>query len=224
MTHLLDAYLAESRLTNPGLQLIGNEVVEVDPVAAREYREKMVKNIVLAPVEVVPPVLPPLTTQYPETIIPRRIFVPTAPYTGAEFGGGGNVPYSVGPVSLITLPPVIGTMLFMIAGRVAVSIAVRGANDLYAGLKKKYHRRDASLRIHTGVGRAGPGRSLQRKEYDPTLPDGYDRVPPNGGQVGGDYRLDSWGSTDIYGGPAFQWGPVAHEYLSSYGPEFGSWL
>ncbi len=221
---LLAAYLEESRKINPGLQVIGNTVVDVDPAATKAYREG--RTVVLAPVEVIPPVLPPLVEVYPDTIIPRAVEIPTAPYVGAENGGGANVPYSAGPVSFITIPPVIGTMLVMVAGRVAVSIAVRGATDLYMGLKKQYHRKDALLRVHTGVGKQSRGRGAFREGYDPSLPDGSDRVVPHGdgGQTGGDYRLDSWDSTDIYGGPAFPWGPMVYDSLSTNGPEFGSWL
>ncbi len=223
MTHLLQAYLDASRAGDAeGAAMIADN--SVSPYAKPQY-----KTVVLAPVEVVPPVKPPLVTQFDQSIIPRGVDIPTAPYVGAEYGGGLNVPYSAGPASLISIPPVIGTMLIMIAGRVAVSIAVRGANDLYAGLKKQYHRRDALLRIHTGVGRIGLGRKKTefRDGFDPSLPDGSDRVAPRGDAHPGEYDLDrparNW-PPDVQGGPAFSWGPVTFDWVNTYGPEFGSWL
>lgn len=221
MTHLLDAYIADLRAGK----------ASTDDFAASTggtglLRPTLPPPVVLEPVVVAAPVKPPLVTQYPQSIIPRPVAVPTAPYVGDVLGGGENVPYSVGPVSFITIPPVIGTMLIMIAGRVAVSIAVRGANELYANLKKQYHRRDALLRVHTGVGKKGLGR--KKTEYgdgfDPSLPDGSDRVQPRGDAHPGEYSLDDWSDVPILGGPALNWGPVSHNWINEYGPEFGSWL
>lgn len=182
--------------------------------------------VVLEAVEVIPPVLPPVITQFPETLIPRPLAIPTAGYVGNEVGGGSNVPFSAGPVSLITLPPAIGTMLIMIGGRVAVSIAVRGANDLYVGLKKQYHRRDALLKVFTGIGKKALGRS---KEEDPSYPqwqEDHGRVAPRGDAHPGEYDLDNWDDTPIVGGPAFPFlsAPLTMNFVNTYGPEFGSWL
>ncbi len=215
MTHLLDAYVQTVLAAENIPQSMKDRIVA-----------HQMAPVVLVPVEVPPAVLPPLVTQYPATIIPRPILIPSAPYVGAETGGGANVPYSAGPVALMTIPPTIGTMLIMIAGRVAVSIAVRGATDLYNGLKLKYHRRDAKLRVHTGVGRKGRGRKTELRDgFDPQLPDGSDRVQPRGDANPGQYDLDKgWGDVPILGGPAFNWGPVSYEWINTHGPEFGSWL
>jgi len=219
VTHLSDAYFTMIMQSENVGQDMKDDV-------SKHYIEGLKAATVLAPVEVVPPVKPPLVTLYPSTIMARPVYMPTAPFVGDDHGGGINAPYSTGPVALMTLPPVIGTMLIMIAGRVAVSIAVRGATDLYNGLKLKYHRRDAKLRVHTGVGRKGLGRKKTelRDGFDPSLPDGSDRVQPRGDAHPGDYDLDNWDDVPILGGPALSWGPVAHEWINSYGPEFGSWL
>ncbi len=220
MTHLLDAYIAASRSGDAAL------ATALADASVGKYAQPTYKTVVLVPVEVAEPVVPPLVTQYPVSILPRKVFVPTAPYVGDDVGGGINVPWSAGPVSFATIPPVIGTMLIMIAGRVAVSLAVRGATDLYNGLKLKYHRRDAKLRVHTGVGRKGAGRKTELRDgFDPQLPDGSDRVQPRGDAHPGEYSLEGgWEDVPIYGGPAFNWGPVSHEWINTYGPEFGSWL
>lgn len=230
LTHLLDAYVA---------MIMQAENV---PQSMKDQVASHQAEVVLAPVEVAPVVKPPLVTQYATTMIPRPVFMPTAPFVGDDSGGGINVPFSAGPVSIATMPPVIGTMLIMIAGRVAVSIAVRGANDLYGGLKKQYHRRDALLRVFTGVGRKAMGRKKTdlRDGYDPSLPDGSDRVRPRmlrdaerrildgtygGNAHPGEYDLDNWDDVPIVGGPAFgTWLPQAHEWINTYGPEFGSWM
>ncbi len=225
MTHLLDAYIEASRAGDAALAASIAES-SVDRYASPQFAP----TVVLEPVEVAAPVKPPLMTQYPASLIPRPVFAPTAPYVGDETGGGINIPFSAGPVSLMTIPPVIGTMLIMIAGRVAVSIAVRGAGDAYGHLKKLYHRRDAKMRVHTGVGRKGLGRVFPKKKtalddgFDPSLPDGSDRVQPRGDAHPGQYSLDDWSDVPILGGPAFNWGPVSHEWINTYGPEFGSWL
>ncbi len=114
-------------------------------------------TIVLEAVKVIePPVVPPFE-MYPPSIVPPRIQDPTASLVGDEYGGGGGRPWSNGPYSMLSSPVTIGTLLFYVGQRVAVSLAVRGANDLYSALKVKYHQRNAYLKVHTGVGGIGAG-------------------------------------------------------------------
>ncbi len=243
MTHLLDAYLAESRMKE-GATLDPGTILQPTLEASRRELEKRISGsfTVLGPVEVPAPVLPPLVTQFPDNLIPRALDIPTAVYVGDDLGGGSNVPWSVGPVSMLNVPPVVGTMLIMIGGRVAVSIAVRGANDLYGYVKKKYHRRDVSMRVHTGVSAMLPGRKTDLRDgYDPSLPDGSDRVSPRRPKFGDPGYIDSvtpipvpapyepgrWGPAgppDILGGPAFPFGLITYNHVNSHGIEFGSWL
>ncbi len=207
MTHLLDAYKELLRSGNKELAYaMSDEMV---------YHDQP-KSVVLAPVEVVPAVLPPLVTQYPVSIVPRPVFMPTAPFVGDDNGGGSNVNFSGGPVSVAFIPPVIGTMLVMIAGRVLVSLAVRGATDLYSHMKLKYHQRNVRLRVHTGIGQQNPGRKPPGDGYDPSI----EGTP-------GDWSLETppknW-PPEILGGPAFPFGLITYDWVNTYGPEFGSWL
>ncbi len=223
MTHLLQAYIDASRAGNAAL------AADIADASVSPTAKPTFKTVVLEPVEVIPPVKPPLTTQFPVSIMPRPTFIPTAPFVGDDLGGGANIPWSAGPVSLLTIPPVIGTMLIMIAGRVAVSLAVRGATDLYNGLKLKYHQRNAKLRVHTGVGTKNPGRRIFRDGFDPWLEDGADRPPAPGLHpvpvpVPTDPGKYGWGDDppEILGGPAFPF--MSFDWINTYGPEFGSWM
>ncbi len=94
---------------------------------------------------------------FPTTIVPPLVTSPASRTRGSELGGGQGQPWSNGPKSLLSLPTTIGTLLFYIGARVAVSLAIRGANDLYGALKVKYHQRNAYVKVHTGVGKAESG-------------------------------------------------------------------
>ncbi len=185
----------------------------------REQPGLEVQPVVLTPVVVPNPIRPPVVTRFPRTIIEPVVEQPTVVLTGDEEHGGTGLPWTAGPVSIVTVPPIIGTMLIYAGSRVLVSLAVRAGNDLYGLLKKKYHTRGVSMRIHTGVGtmRGGVttfesnGATSSPRQY----PSGEHLVPVPSNPVDRydfEFRRRWEGQLNPY------------DFVNLYGPEYGSWI
>ncbi len=199
-----------------------------DPLARPE--------IVLQPVEVVPPTQITIDDIFPTTIVPPGpIYDPTVALVGSENGGGLGQSWTYTPPALVALPPVVGTMLIMAGQRVLVSIAVRGANDLYAGLKKKYHSPGIIVRFFTGLGRALNNAPYRESETRHDRDDGRREIVPPGGYQG-EYDpstgapiqnpprdpnwLKDWIMNQYLGGLE---DIMPYESMNRHGSDFGSW-
>jgi len=152
-----------------------------------------------------PPVYPPVPPEhmYPTTVIPPLTEYPTMVLIGDQMNGGSGQPWTAGPQSITQIIEPLGTLLFYIGKRVAVSLAIRAAGDLYGALKVKYHQRNAYLKVHTGIGsidrsrptnaplRPGAGGTAKPIPYDPsTLPEAGPGYPPWSPSPTDQYRRD----------------------------------
>ncbi len=177
-----------------------------------------VQPVVMMPVVVANPIRPPVVTRFPRTIIEPVVEQPTVVLVGDHESGGTNVPWSAGPVSIVTIPPVIGTMLIYAGQRVLVSIAIRAGNDLYGLLKKKYHARGVHMRVHTGIGAGRIAFDRKPKADDGSpwqYPSGEHLLPVPANPVDRydfEFRRRWEGELNPY------------DFLNWYGPEYGSWI
>ncbi len=186
MSHLLESWLAESRKTNPGLQAVGSTIIDVDPGLTVAYRSGGTAEVesvkrsrtVLVAVEKPMPLLLKLPGIFPPTIVPTIVDAPTKILVGDTVGGGLNMPWTNGPSTIIYEEWPIGSILFYIGNRVAISIGIYDQGDSMRDLLVSYHRRGVKLRVHTGIGRASnTGLDSRERDRDDTDDPGSVMVP-----------------------------------------------
>ncbi len=201
--------------------------------------------VVLEPVVKPKPVVPKPVDVYPPSIIPAFIEGPTASLVGTHEHGGAGMPWTSGPGGITALDMAIGSLLFYIGAGVAISVGLGSSGaELMGQVKRSYHRRGVSMRVHTGIGRKGDvGGEWEREEplpvpYNAPLPPGANApakslpAPTNGHEPGwlGAPGLhdEQWGP--FLGVPGLPPGPSLHEtfeffeWVAPWAIEFGSWL
>ncbi len=101
------------------------------------------------------------------TIVPPPVLMPSAVFIGDELDGGYGVPWTVGPTSLLSVAPIIGTLVIEVGRRVIYSMALAGAGTLFEYVKKRAHQAGVSARFHTGnAGRPRSARAPTEGEFD----------------------------------------------------------
>ncbi len=203
MSHLLDAWLAASRAGNAALAAdIADSSVSVNAMPQLKESSVAVMQVVRKPKPIV--VRPPSLA--PPSIIPPRVDFPTAVLVGGEQNGGQGIPNTIGPRSIANIVWPIGSMLFYIGNRVAVSIGIYESGDSMRDLLVNYHRRGVRLKVHTGIGSAskagvvgrneGPGGVGGEDEAGALVPYGRPLPPKSiaGGTAG--EAIERWQSLD----------------------------
>ncbi len=211
-------------------------------VVAQEQQSSAI--VVLEPVVKSAPVRPRVVDVFPPSIIPAFIEAPTAVLVGYKEKGGKDMPWTNGPASLLPLVPVIGSLLFYVGGAVAIAIGLGGGGaELMGQVKRSYHRRGVSMRVHTGIGRAGDVGSAAPWDgadlpvpYNGPTPGGAAAPPtsppaPNGhepGWLGAPGVHGAWGpflgQTGLPPGPSLHEMGEFFEWVAPWAIEFGSWL
>ncbi len=184
----------------------------------------------------------------PPSIVPPGIQYPTALLVGHEQNGGEGIPHTGGPVSIAHEEWPLGSLLFYIGSRVAISVGIYDKGDSMRDLLISYHRRNVKLRVHTGIGKAVSGAYYSRDEGPGGVgePEGgravvpYDRPePPRGGGYGGalERELQREKASE---GQEGAWVPIIPglpfnrptlkqledtlKYFTSWADEFASWM
>ncbi len=153
MSHLLDQWLAASRAGNATLAA-GIADASVSRYASPNLKQLEEKTVtVLEAVKKPRPIVVRPPTLAPPSIIPPGIMYPTARLVGHEQNGGAGIPDTIGPRSIANEEWPIGSLMFYIGKRVAVSIGIYDAGASFRDLLVSYHQRGARLRVHTGIGR-----------------------------------------------------------------------
>ncbi len=218
MSHLLTAWLAASRAGNKDL-LASIEAASAAPFShptgkftytnttGPTGKSEVVKSgtVKVLVVEEKPRAIRKRPVSLaPQTIIPAVNFSPTVLLVGHDLDGGLGLPWTTGPGPIESIGWALGSMMFYIGNRVAVSVGIYDPQNMMRDLVVSYHRKDAKLRVHTGIGQQGHKGSLDGPEGRPdplVQPFNRPQIPrrsgPGGNYGGGGYS--GLGGTGIFG-------------------------
>ncbi len=245
MSHLLDAWLDASRAGNVDLaaEIAVQSTKPYDRATsggdfARAELKRRTKTVLVAEEKPLP-VLVRVPELAPASIIPAGVLSPTAMLVGTEQKGGFMLPWTLGPASMMNEEWPIGSIIFYIGNSAAVTIGIYDRGDSLRDLLVSYLRRNVSLRVHTGIGRAGnQGRSARQdpppNEPTPRTPSNSPR--PRSGMPGFSPGMipfydefqdlirpfEEAKGLGEYGADAFNY--AIDKYLVPWGSDFGNWL
>ncbi len=191
MSHsALEIWLAESRkkagaVLDPGATMMPTgdpgwfDRVNVMP-GKRSSKKVMVVEDKPMPIEV------KMTELAPTSIIPPVVLAPTIVLVGGELGGGNGIPWTNGPGALMEQVWPLGTMLFYVGNRVAISIGIYDSGRSMENLIISKHMRNVRLRVHTGMTQASdPGKQGREDPIERrNLPVPFNRPPLPGSGPG----------------------------------------
>ncbi len=199
-------------------------------------------TVVLKAEEVVNPVYPPLSNMYRQSIMNHYQRAPTALLTGGHLKGGGGMPWTGGPVSLVLYSEPIGSLMFCIGQNVAITLGMglMGSAHL-SNVPVSYHRRGVSVKVHTGIGNAGgrtdeyraprvPANRPPMEQLPGAIPGPYTANPGNPFKLEGNYPTlnEPWepfmGIPWMPPVPSLDQLEESWRFLEEFGIDMGSWL
>ncbi len=146
------------------------------PTAQHAVVTVLVPEVKAMPVPIVP------TELAPASVIPPVVQAPTMVLVGDVLGGGYRIPWSNGPAALMNEEWSLGSLLFYMGNRLAVSIGIYDKGESMRDLIISKYLTNAKLRVHTGVGRASnAGRQSRDDLPDEVRPPGP--LVPYGGSA-----------------------------------------
>ncbi len=254
MSHTLEAWLNESRKRDGAIlakgatiPLPGSYGTGTTGQAAVETARAvtvLVPEVKPLPVPIVPKEL------FPPSIIPPAVVAPTIILVGGHEHGGSGMPWTNGPGALMNEEWPLGSIIFSVGNAAAVTIGIYDKGESLRWLLVSYLRRNVSLRVHTGIGKAPRRGGDFNGEYEgdrmlpaPVVPHGRPKPPvqreiapiippgPGGGYgPGEDYPSleEAWGP--FLGIPGAPPGPNLEQiedsfrYFEPWVSDFFSWL
>ncbi len=196
LSHLLDAWLNASRAGDKAL------VASIEAASVLPYKRSVGGAASMAPyvdsdsgITVLTvavkakPVPIRVTEMAPTSIVPPAVQAPTAVLVGDESGGGFKIPWTAGPGALANLEWPLGSILFYMGARLAVSIGIYDRGESLHNLLVSKYLPKARLRVHTGVSRGSDAGQQRRDdpppgELGPMVPFGAPKPPDSYGDRG----------------------------------------
>ncbi len=216
MSHLLDAWLDASRSGNAQLAA-SIEATSVSPTAMLSpvgavWRgptpgsKSSVKVMVVEEKPLPVPIRP--IELAPSSIIPPVVLSPTIVLVGDNFGGGNGIPWTNGPGALMNEAWPLGTMIFYVGNRVAISVGIYDSGESMENLIISKHQRNVRLRVHTGVTRAGDAGGQRRSEEpDVIIPRNRQPLPVRPGDGPGNAVEEFQEFAKQFDEPYMRWAP-----------------
>ncbi len=219
MISALQAWLDESRkqagaILDPGATMMPTGDpgwMERTVIAPTRTSSSSKSSIMVMTVEEKPvPVILKITELAPASIIPPVVLSPTIVLVGGGYGGGNGIPWTNGPGALMNEAWPLGTMMFYVGNRLAISIGIYDQGRSMENLIISKHMRNVRLRVHTGITRASD--AGQQRRDDPVerraLPIPLDRRPLPQGPAGAPNALEEFEAfASQFDEPYTRWAP-----------------